>query len=127
MENTLVRVIAKYIDENGKAKSFHEFTIRIDSDIICYADSEVIAKTFQKLIDFETKDDCGKFIYYKHEPIFHEPTELKGDFDSAYEEAYYECYPSEKNEVSEYDACKEEVKESLLHPVFTDIINSFTK
>ena len=116
MENynlTLCEVLSQYYDENGKAKSFVKFEVRVDSDVICYAPTEVIALTFQKMIDATTQGYLGKYVYVSHKPIFHEPMQLTGDFDSVYEQAYDELYPNEKNEVSEFDMYKDEVEKSL--------------
>lgn len=93
MENTLCKVITKFIDENGKSSSYEEFTIRIDSDDIFYAPSEVLEKAFQMLIDEQMSDYVGKYIYYKHQVVFDEPMQLKGDFDSALEQAYKQLNP----------------------------------
>jgi len=116
MENsnlTLCKVLTQYYDENGKPKSGLEFQVRVDSDVLFYAPKEVIELTFQKMIDATTQSYCGKYVYHSYELVFHEPMQLTGDFDDTYEQAYYEIYPNEKNEVSEFDMCKEEVKKSL--------------
>jgi len=93
MENynlTLCRVLTQYYDENGKAKSGIEFELRVDSDDLFYAPTDVLSLTFQKLIDLQMKEYAGRYEYISHEPIFHEPTQLNGDFDSALAEAYNE-------------------------------------
>ena len=86
--NTLVRVIAQYIDENGKYKGGQEFIFRADSDIFMYADQEVLEKAIQKLIDVEDEKWGGYHNYISHELVFHEPIELTGDFDAAMRSVY---------------------------------------
>ena len=92
---TLCRVLTQYYDENGKPKSGMEFQVRVDSDLLFYADADVIALAFQKMIDATTQSYCGKYVYDSYELVFHEPMELVGDFDALIEQSYFELHPNE--------------------------------
>lgn len=92
---TLCRVFTQYYDENGKPKGSMEFQLRVDSDFIFYADADVIALAFQKMIDANMQKYCGKYVYVSHELVFHEPMELTGDFESICNQCYDELHPNE--------------------------------
>jgi hypothetical protein len=85
---TLVRVLAQYTNENGKLKGGQEFTFRADSYDFMYAPEEIIIKSIQKLLDIQDEEWCGHHTYVSHELVFHEPIELKGDFDNALQSMY---------------------------------------
>jgi hypothetical protein len=69
--------------------------VRVDSDLLFYADADVIALAFQKMIDAITQSYCGKYVYQSYELVFHEPMQLTGDFDEIIEQSYYELNPKE--------------------------------
>jgi hypothetical protein len=89
---TLIRVLTQYFDENGKAKGGVEFELRVDSDSLLYPPKDVLALTFQKLINAQMKNYGGRYEFLSYEPIFHEPLQLEGDFDSTLNL----LYPNEK-------------------------------
>ena len=89
----LVRILAQYIDENGKRKGGQEFTTRMDSDSLLYAEDETLKILFQRLIDTQMAEYAGKYIYVEHELVFHEPVDL-GDSEAAFNELIKELYPA---------------------------------
>ena len=100
--NKLVKckVITQNLDEtnyneNGLAESFLEFQVRVDSDVLFYAPKEVIELTFQKMIDETMRDFYGNYVYVTHEVIFHEPMQLKGNFDELYQQSLNELHLNE--------------------------------
>jgi hypothetical protein len=89
--NVLVRILAQYIDENGKRKGGQEFTTGMDSDALLYAEDETLKTLFQRLIDTQMANFAGKYIYVEHELVFHEPVDL-GDSNAAYDKLVEEIY-----------------------------------
>ena len=87
MSNTLVKVIAQYIDEDGKPKGCQEFSFYGDSDHFMYTPEEVLAEAIQSMIDVEMKRYCGSYTYVSHELIFFEPIALQSDFEVAINKA----------------------------------------
>jgi len=83
MSNTLVKVIAQYIDEDGKPKGGQEFSFYADSDHFMYTPQEVLAEAIQSMIDVEMKRYCGSYTYVSHELVFFEPIALQSDFKFA--------------------------------------------
>jgi hypothetical protein len=86
MSNTLVKVFTQYVDENGKNKGCQEFFFRADADIFMYAEQEFLVSVIQKMIDTHCINYIGNHIYIEHELVFHEPIELKSDFEKIYDE-----------------------------------------
>lgn len=90
--NTQVRILAQYIDENGKPKGGQEFIARMDSDTLMYAEEKNLSIVFQRLIDTEMARYAGKYTYVEHEPIFHEPIALE-NAEAEYDKLIEELYP----------------------------------
>lgn len=87
MENITVRVLAQYINENGRPKGGREFEFKADSDDLLYMQDSVIAESIQSMIDTTMKNYLGTFTYISHELIFNEAIQLTG-FEQAYTAIY---------------------------------------
>lgn len=90
--NTQVRILAQYIDENGKPKGGQEFITRMDSDTLFYANEMHLNIVFQRLIDTQMARYAGKYTYVEHEPIFYEPIALE-NAEAEYDKLIEELYP----------------------------------
>ncbi len=85
MSVNLINILAQYHDENGKPKGGQYFTVRADVSLFMYAPAEVVVDTLQKMIDERMVGYAGKHTYVEHEIIFHEPMELKDNFEEVFE------------------------------------------
>ncbi len=82
---TLLLITAQYHENYGanswKPKGSQTFTLRVDSDMFCYAKDECI-KAIQSLLDRQSNEH-ERFTYVEHELIFHEPIVLNdAEFES---------------------------------------------
>ena len=75
---TLLRVIAQYIDENGKPKGGREFMLTVNSDLFLYEKGECVEVVKEMLADF-SKEWAGEYTYLSHELVFHEPILLNSN------------------------------------------------
>lgn len=73
--------------QHWKMKGGQMFTLRVDSDMFCYAETECI-KAIDTLLASQS-DNYYRYTYTAHELIFHEPIALNDDqFKS---ELLYQC------------------------------------
>lgn len=73
--------------QSWKAKGGQMFTLRVDSDMFCYAETECI-KAIDTLLANQS-NDYVRYTYTEHELIFHEPIALNDEqFQS---ELTYQC------------------------------------
>jgi hypothetical protein len=80
MNNTLVRVLTQYYDENGKPKGGQEFNLRVDADYFMYTKEAAIEAIKKLILNFEKVSNyAGRHEYIDHELIFHESIELDSE------------------------------------------------
>jgi hypothetical protein len=82
---TNFRIVTQYFDENGKAKGYQEFTVKMDLYAEMY-DQDNIVKAIKAMIVKLDEKWAGHHRYVDHSPVFHDPIAFdQEEFNKIYE------------------------------------------